>query len=86
MLIPSFTNICFVPEDEPPIRSIIKRVQDLDLSDYTAKDSLNLEEYQEVNEAYVQEAGDFGSDGKLKENDDDKLSYASVNTVDSTPE
>ena len=45
LMLPTFTNICFVPEDEPPVRSLIKRVQDLDLSDYTDKDSINLEEY-----------------------------------------
>ena len=26
MLLPTFTNICFVTEDEPPVRSLIKRV------------------------------------------------------------
>ena len=36
-----FSNICFVMDDEPPVRSCIRRVQDLDVSDYTEKESLN---------------------------------------------
>ena len=36
-----FTNIYFVVEDEPPVRSCIRRVQDLDVSDYTEKESID---------------------------------------------
>ena len=40
----TFSNICFVLEDEAPIKSCIRRVQDLDVSDYTEEECLNLDD------------------------------------------
>lgn len=86
-----FSNICFVMEDEPPVKSCIRRVQDLDESDYTEKESLNQELFQDPGgseDSFVQ-VESCETDGKLKhynsENNKDKVDYNSAQTVDSTP-
>ena len=89
MVLPSFTNICFVLEDEAPVKSCIKRVQDLDVSDYTEKESLNLDDAEIEPDLYEQQQFNqyAMADEKVKpEAYNTKLSYSSVNTVDSTPE